>query len=83
MFLSDEGRPRELSDLVRVIPQTGQKYLTNGRAPIPGTVVSRNDSMKNRFDPEQQQIYREGLAADKRILEQSPSLKRKLMLPST
>ena len=69
-----------MSDLVRVIPQTGQKYLTNGRAPIPGTVVSRNDSMKNKFDPEQQQIYREGLAADKRILEQSPSLKRKLMI---
>ncbi|CAC5411126.1 unnamed protein product [Mytilus coruscus] len=77
MFMSDDGRPRELSDLVRVIPQNNaNKYLLNGRAPIPGAVVSRNDSMKNKFDHEQQQMYREGLATDKKILERSPSLKR-------
>ncbi|CAG2192280.1 ARHGAP35 [Mytilus edulis] len=77
MFMSDDGRPRELSDLVRVIPQnSANKYLLNGRAPIPGSVVSRNDSMKNKFDHEQQQMYREGLATDKKILERSPSLKR-------
>ncbi|XP_052077898.1 myb-like protein X [Mytilus californianus] len=77
MFMSDDGRPRELSELVRVIPQNNaNKYLLNGRAPIPGAVVSRNDSMKNKFDHEQQQMYREGLATDKKILERSPSLKR-------
>lgn len=66
-----DDRPRELSDLVRVIPQgSAKKYAVNGRGPE--RIRSEN------YDPEQQQRYREGLATDKRILDKSPAVKREL-----
>ena len=77
--MSTSDKQVELNNLVRVIPSnSAQANVVNGRVLMPGTVISRNDHMKNKYDPELGQMYREGLATDKRILERSSSLNRKL-----
>lgn len=73
IYVSESEKPRELNDLVKVYGRGGVGQTVGGavgRPPLPPSSLQRNDSTRNSLNPDQIRQFRQGLANDRKFLEQ-------------
>ncbi|XP_062571963.1 trichohyalin-like [Saccostrea cucullata] len=76
IHVSESEKPRELNDLVKVYGRgvgVGSSIGgpgISGRPPLPPSSLQRNDSTRGSLNPEQLRQFRQGLANDRKFLEQ-------------
>lgn len=73
IYVSESEKPRELNDLVKVYGRGGVGQTVGGavgRPPLPLSSLQRNDSTRNSLNPDQIRQFRQGLANDRKFLEQ-------------